>query len=466
MRITIAANAFVGTIIAALGISAAFAQVTYDINQIQRALVTHGYNIGSIDGLWGRRSINALAAFQKAYGLRATGELNDVTVKRLLKSPQPQAATPVLPPTTFPAIGTPSPTSSLLPIPTSSQAVMVEQTLPAPLSESASPPLGSAVPSAVISPPKVISMSISSQSLEAIRAGALAAGAVAIAIAVIFLFVRRRHTIQIVRNASASSTGHVSIATNTRLSPPPTSKSSGAHPEVNQPIKSVTSNVQISPDLTASIAAHNAKVEKALTARLAEDAGLVAELVAQASTPGRATDWMKRLKDLEATDSERVADILVAAAAADGRIDPSEVPLLEKVFARLGLEASASYTRLHGSIAVPTGGPDDDLSIVLPAGKAPKTESISPPPPVDSGGRAVHVDLSRLETIRRETRSASNVLADIFAEEEDTPEPEAIAQAVSEPRRMPFSKGLRAVTDACSRTSPSGMNGRWLISNI
>lgn len=277
MRATAGTGIFVGMVIAAVIGSAAFAQdIAYDINQIQRALVARGYNIGSVDGLWGRRSINALAAFQKSHGLRAKGELNDVTVKRLLESPQPQAAMPALPPTTSPTIGTPSPTSPLLPIPALPQAVMVEQTLPAPLSESVSHPLGSVVPSAVISPPKVISMSISSQSLEAIRAGALAAGAVAIAIAVVFLFVRRRRTAQIVQNAGASSTGHVSIASSTQLSPPPISKSSSAHPEVNQPIKPVASNVQISPDLTASIAAHNAEVEKAITARLAEDAILSA----------------------------------------------------------------------------------------------------------------------------------------------------------------------------------------------
>jgi hypothetical protein len=185
-----------------------------------------------------------------------------------------------------------------------------------------------------------------------------------------------------------------------------------------------------------------ARVDAATELPEAEKRRLAAELMAQASTPGRVTDWMKRLKDLEATDSERVADILVAAAAADGRIDPSEVTLLEKVFARLGLEASALYTRLHGSIAAPTGGPDDDLKIVLPAGKAPKTAFIPPPLPADGGGRAVRVDLSRLEAIRRETRSASNVLADIFAEEEDTPEPEAIAQDVPDPAEDAIFEGL------------------------
>ncbi|MBN8998232.1 MAG: peptidoglycan-binding protein, partial [Rhizobiales bacterium] len=54
------------------------------VQDIQQALAQRGYSIGSIDGLWGRRSINALAAFQKAEGLPATGELDPATVSRLL----------------------------------------------------------------------------------------------------------------------------------------------------------------------------------------------------------------------------------------------------------------------------------------------------------------------------------------------------------------------------------------------
>lgn len=56
---------------------------------IQRALAIRGYNVGQVDGLWGRRSINALAAFQKAEGLSATGELDRATLSRLLQPVQP-----------------------------------------------------------------------------------------------------------------------------------------------------------------------------------------------------------------------------------------------------------------------------------------------------------------------------------------------------------------------------------------
>lgn len=54
MRATAATSTFVGLMVAVLVGSAACAQdIAYDINQIQRALVIHGYNIGSVDGLLG-----------------------------------------------------------------------------------------------------------------------------------------------------------------------------------------------------------------------------------------------------------------------------------------------------------------------------------------------------------------------------------------------------------------------------
>lgn len=155
----------------------------------------------------------------------------------------------------------------------------------------------------------------------------------------------------------------------------------------------------------------------------------MAELVAQASSPGRLSDWMKRLKDLEAVDGDRVADMLVAAAAADGRIEPGEVALLEKLFSRLGLEASALYTRLHGGIATPLTDMDSELPVVVPAGQQPAAASIPPPPTGKDSRPALRVDLSRLEAIRRETRSASGVLANIFAEEETAAEPEILITA-------------------------------------
>lgn len=151
---------------------------------------------------------------------------------------------------------------------------------------------------------------------------------------------------------------------------------------------------------------------------------LKAELVANEHAPGRMADWMKLLKDMETADSAWVADVLVGAAAADGRVDPQEVAMLEKLFRRLGLDDASLYARLHGGLAAQAPGRDDDLELVVPAGIQPTGPAIPPPPSLGTqDGPRSRVDLSRLEAIRRETRSAAGVLADIFAEEEEVAEP-------------------------------------------
>lgn len=47
---------------------------------IQQALSSKGFDPGAIDGLWGKKSANALMDFQKANGLPATGKINDGTI--------------------------------------------------------------------------------------------------------------------------------------------------------------------------------------------------------------------------------------------------------------------------------------------------------------------------------------------------------------------------------------------------
>lgn len=166
-----------------------------------------------------------------------------------------------------------------------------------------------------------------------------------------------------------------------------------------------------------------ARIEGATTLSVDERRRLQAELSANEHTPGRMADWMKLLKDMEATDSSWVADVLVGAAAADGRIDAQEVTMLEKLFRRLGLDEASLYGRLHGGLAGQAQGRDDDLQLVVPPGN-PGTGSAIPRPPShgETDGSRMRVNLSKLEAIRRETRSAAGVLADIFAEEEEAPD--------------------------------------------
>ncbi|MFG1344120.1 TerB N-terminal domain-containing protein [Xanthobacter autotrophicus DSM 431] len=173
-----------------------------------------------------------------------------------------------------------------------------------------------------------------------------------------------------------------------------------------------------------------ARIEGATFLSEDERQRLKAELVANEQAPGRMADWMKLLKDMEAADGAWVADVLVDAAAADGRIDPKEVAMLEKLFRRLGLDEASLYARLHGGLAGRGQGRDDDLELVVPPGIQLNGPAIPPPPSVETPDESrSRVDQSRLEAIRRETRSAASVLADIFAEEEAVAEPSPPAPA-------------------------------------
>ena len=54
-----------------------------EIIDIQKALKKQGYKPGALNGAWGRRSINALKAFQQAHGLKVDGVLDAETVGAL-----------------------------------------------------------------------------------------------------------------------------------------------------------------------------------------------------------------------------------------------------------------------------------------------------------------------------------------------------------------------------------------------
>lgn len=54
-----------------------------NILEIQSALKNQGFDPGGLDGVWGRRTIAALRAFQRAKGLDAVGQLGPQTLKAL-----------------------------------------------------------------------------------------------------------------------------------------------------------------------------------------------------------------------------------------------------------------------------------------------------------------------------------------------------------------------------------------------
>jgi uncharacterized protein (TIGR02594 family) len=57
------------------------------IEWVQKRLVNNGFDPGIVDGIWGRNTLNALVAFQRARDLPAEGSLNEATLAALKLDP-------------------------------------------------------------------------------------------------------------------------------------------------------------------------------------------------------------------------------------------------------------------------------------------------------------------------------------------------------------------------------------------
>ncbi|MGV6840737.1 MAG: NlpC/P60 family protein [Planktomarina sp.] len=54
---------------------------------VQTRLITHGFNPGVVDGIWGRKTLGAVKAFQSGKGLNPSGRLDEATVAALRVMP-------------------------------------------------------------------------------------------------------------------------------------------------------------------------------------------------------------------------------------------------------------------------------------------------------------------------------------------------------------------------------------------
>src|ERR1700704_5371564 len=65
-----------------------------DVERAQQALQQLGHDPGPVDGVMGAQTSAALRAYQKAQGLRVTGELDAVTTAKLGDPATPQVNSP------------------------------------------------------------------------------------------------------------------------------------------------------------------------------------------------------------------------------------------------------------------------------------------------------------------------------------------------------------------------------------
>lgn len=137
-----------------------------------------------------------------------------------------------------------------------------------------------------------------------------------------------------------------------------------------------------------------------------------------------------KLGGLTRAQKATMAELLITVAAADGRIDPDEVKLLEKLYKRLDLDAERVVADIHAMTAEPaTTGP----VTVRPAGEADGGYRVPAPKPdtplsVSATGRAA-LDPAALQRRLAETAHVSGILGTIFAEDDEETGSEASGSA-------------------------------------
>lgn len=111
----------------------------------------------------------------------------------------------------------------------------------------------------------------------------------------------------------------------------------------------------------------------------------------------------KKLDPLETKAKETVAAFMATLAQSDGLVSPEEIKFLEKVYKALGVEPRRVFSDIH---AVGSG-----------AGQTPQEQK---------GG--FRLDAERIAMLQKDTERVSQLLSEIFTEEEPTPPPVAVEE--------------------------------------
>jgi uncharacterized tellurite resistance protein B-like protein len=119
----------------------------------------------------------------------------------------------------------------------------------------------------------------------------------------------------------------------------------------------------------------------------------------------------KRLAALSTSARHHVGQLLITVATSDGRVDPREMKILEKLYGLIGLETSDLYADIHAALAT------DDEPIAVEQAPA-KSKGFAIPPKPAPATTASGIDMERVRLKIAETREVSTLLSSIFVEEE------------------------------------------------
>ncbi|WP_165403678.1 TerB N-terminal domain-containing protein [Rhizobium leguminosarum] len=161
---------------------------TRTARDIQQALLEKGYAPGTIDGVWGKKSVAALKLFQQARGLPVTGVIDDRVTRELFPTAPPQ----VQPKTSWPAPAIAQPDVG----PQRTAPAASPQVQPgSPVGSGTDPTITSAPPQPAPTPPTQV-MPVAavppSANAPASSSGGLAAGVFLLGMALIVFAYRRR----------------------------------------------------------------------------------------------------------------------------------------------------------------------------------------------------------------------------------------------------------------------------------
>ena len=147
----------------------------------------------------------------------------------------------------------------------------------------------------------------------------------------------------------------------------------------------------------------------------AERARLHANLSWMAAVPPDMSMLRSRLRNAEESARSALGQLAVVAAGADGTIDPEEIRTIEKLYTAMGLKRERVYTDLHALTSMP------EPITVRPADLTPREFPI-PLPPSEMPTGTVTLDAARVSAVMADTVRVSQVLGDIFADDEDDDE--------------------------------------------
>ena len=134
------------------------------------------------------------------------------------------------------------------------------------------------------------------------------------------------------------------------------------------------------------------------------------------NTSANTTGLKKRLEALSKSEKVAISHILIGVALADGRIDPTEIRQLEKLYGQLGFDKAMVTSDIHNLSSERFPRPQREKKAEF---ESPTTEA------QPAAATSLSLDRDLLKLYEEETKDVQSVLESIFADEDILDDPES-----------------------------------------